>query len=158
MGLTLIVISILLFGLAGLTLIPALPVVPAQFLIILLFTILSSFSYVSGGQMIVFGVIAILSLLVDYGSGVLGARFGGAHRQSILAGVLGGIFGTIFFPPFGAMLGIPLFVFISESSLKKNRLQSVKSAGYSLLGAIGGIFLNGFLAFTTAVLFLIFVF
>jgi len=154
----LILIAILLFGMACLTLIPVLPVVPAQFLIILLFAILTSFSIVSGGELIVFGGVAVLSLVVDYSAGAMGAKLGGAHRWSIMAGVFGGIFGSIFFPPFGAFIGIPVFVFASELILKKVPKQSVRTAGFSLLGAIGGVVANGLLAFTTAILFLIFVF
>jgi uncharacterized protein len=154
----LITISILLFGMAVLTIIPVLPIVPAQFVIILLFTILTSFAFVSGGELIVFGGVAFISILVDYSAGAVGARLGGAHRWSVLAGIFGGIFGSIFFPPFGAFIGIPAFVFASELIIKKLPKQSVRTAGFSLLGAIGGVVANGLLAFTTAVLFLVFVF
>lgn len=154
----LIITAILLFILACLTLIPALPIVPAQFFLILIVATAGSFSYISGGNVLVFGLLAGISLIVDYGAGAVGAKLGGAHRSSVLAGIIGGIAGTVLFPPFGAFLGIPLGVFISEKRQKKAHLESVRSAGYSLLGAIGGVFLNGFIAFTTAVLFLIFVF
>jgi uncharacterized protein YqgC (DUF456 family) len=154
----LIILSILLFGLAALTFIPALPIVPVQFAVILLYSILSGFLFVSGWELLVFAVFAALSLLVDYSAGALGAKIGGAHRWSVLAGIIGGLLGTFFFPPFGAFVGIPLFVFASESFIKKKPSQAGKTAGLSFAGAVGGVIVNGFLAFATAILFLIFVF
>ncbi len=154
----LITIAILLFGMASLALIPILPIVPAQFLVVLLFSAFTSFSIVSGGQLIVFGALAAFSLVVDYSAGAMGAKLGGAHRWSVLAGVLGGIVGSVMMPPFGGFVGIPLFVFVTELLIKKVPRQSVRTAGMSLLGAVGGVIANSLLAFTTAILFLIFVF
>jgi uncharacterized protein YqgC (DUF456 family) len=154
----LIALSIVLFGMAVLTVIPILPIVPAQFILILIFSILTSFYIVSGGELIVFGGVAFISILVDYSAGAVGARLGGAHRWSVMAGIFGGIFGSIFFPPFGAFIAIPVFVFFSELVIKKLPKKSMRTAGFSLLGTVGGVIANGLLAFTTAVLFLIFVF
>ena len=154
----LIAITVILFILAIFTIVPALPIVPVQFLIILMYGIFSGFSILSFWMIVVFAVLASLSLLVDYSAGAIGAKIGGAHRYSVLAGIVGGLLGTFFLPPFGAFLGIPLGVFLSEKLLRKNTENSARSAGFSLAGAIGGVFLNGFLAFTTAILFLVFVF
>ncbi|NCS99449.1 DUF456 domain-containing protein [Candidatus Parcubacteria bacterium] len=158
MTILIIILVILVFGLACLTLIPALPIVPAQFLIILIFGSLTSFSVISGWEVVIFGFLAALSLIVDYSAGAVGARLGGAHRWSILSGVIGGIFGSILLPPFGGFIGIPLFVSISELMIKRSPKKLMHTASFSFLGAVAGVMLNGFLAFTTAVLFLIFVF
>jgi uncharacterized protein YqgC (DUF456 family) len=159
MSLTIIIIlSVVLFGLAVLSVVPALPIVPTQFVVVLLYAIFSGFALVSGVEIAIFGAIAALSLVVDYSAGALGAKIGGAHRWSVLAGLLGGVVGTFLLPPFGAFIGIPLCVFISESILKRTPQKSARAAGMSFLGAIGGVLVNGTLALTTAILFLVFVF
>jgi len=42
--------------------------------------------------------------------------------------------------------------------IKRSPKKLMHTASFSFLGAVAGVMLNGFLAFTTAVLFLIFVF
>ena len=154
----LIFFSFFLFILAGLTIVPALPVVLFQFLLIFVFAVASSFGVISGGELFVFGIIAGLSLIVDYSAGAVGARLGGAHRRSVFAGIIGGITGSIIFPSFGAFVGVPLFVYVSELFIKKSPEQLIKATGFSLLGVVAGVALNALLAFTTAILFIIFIF
>jgi len=154
----LIIVSILLFILAGLAFIPALPIVPLQVFIITILSILSAHDPLTTTHIIVFLALVALSFLVDYGAGGVGATFGGAHTSSVTWGIIGGLLGTIVAPPFGGLIGAPLFVFLSERRYKQGVVLPLQTAGYSVMGVLGGMVLNGFLAFITAILFLIFVF
>ena len=88
----------------------------------------------------------VLSYVVDFVSGALGARWFGASRWGIAGVFIGGIVG-MFFVPVGLILG-PLLGGVSfELIFAKKRLQpAAKSAWGSLLGTGVGLVLRLILA------------
>ena len=152
----LIITTLLLsLGIIGIV-IPVFPGIPVMFVVALFYGIITKFSTLSTNELIILGIIALVSILVDYASGLLGARYGGASRRSILFGFIGFILGTIFIPPFGGFIGIFLAVLFSELYLHQDHKRAIKAASGSLIGSLAGIILNLLLGIVFIVLFVIF--
>lgn len=109
--LTLLIMLVGLFGL----LIPVFPGTEIIWLTALGYGLLSGFDGLGAW---LFAGITILGLLAAVADNLLinaGAVKGGASWKSILAGIAAGVFGTLFFPPFGGLVGAPLAVFLLEA-------------------------------------------
>ena len=150
-----IFIILLLSGIVGVIL-PMLPGIPYMFVIALIFAVIDKFQHLTGLNLLILVLIAGLSLVVDYFSGILGARFGGASKRAILFGLISLIIGLIAFPPWGGIIGLFLGVLVAEISLGQKHLQAFKAAGGSLLGALTGIIINLILSLAFLVLFIVF--
>lgn len=143
----LIVTLVLMFGAMWMTLIPAFPAIPFMFLLALGYGVVDKFIHISGWNLLILAGIALVSMLVDYLSGILGAKYGGAGRKAIIYGFIGMLIGTLIAPPFGSLLGLFLGVFFSEIIEFKDHHRAIKSAMSSVLGAVVGIMINFAIAF-----------
>lgn len=141
-------------GLVGVFL-PILPSIPYMFFVALIFTLIDKFQHLSGLNLIILGMIAVLSLLVDYFSGILGAKWGGASRWAIIGGLLGLIIGLILLPPFGGILGLFAGILISEIVMFRKYKKALKAATGGLLGTLAGIVINLILGVLFLVLFVV---
>lgn len=150
-----IALVLMLPGLLG-VLLPILPGIPYMFVVALLYGLATKFRPLSTKEIIILGVITGLSVLVDHLSGVLGARWGGAHKKSLLAGFLGLIVGLILFPPFGGIIGLFLAVLVTEIAIHDDNRRAVKAATGSLLGSFAGMLISALLSILFLVLFVIF--
>ena len=106
-----LVVVLIVAGVAG-TLLPALPGAALVFGGLLLGAWIDDFSRVSGLTVGVLGVLTVISWVVDYLSGLLGAKKVGATREAVigaavgtLAGIFTGLWGLIFMPLVGAAIG-----------------------------------------------------
>ena len=97
----------------------------------------------------------VLSYVVDFVSGAMGARWFGASRWGIAGVFIGGIVG-IFFAPFGLILGPLIGGVAFELALAKKRLHpAAMSAWGSLLGTGVGLVLRLIVAFAMVATFLL---
>lgn len=151
-----IIFSLLLLpGLLGVFL-PLLPSIPYMFVVTLIFGLIDKFQHLTVVNLIILGIIALFSLLVDYFSGALGAKYGGASKKTLFWGIIGLILGLIVFPPFGGIAGLFLGVLVAELIQYKDHLKALKAASGSLIGSLTGMILNFLLALFFFVLFLVF--
>ena len=103
----------------------------------------------SGGTLIAIAVLAALGELIEFFSGMVGARKAGASWRASLAGILGALIGalvgTVAFPvPFvgtvvGACLGVGLAVWIVETSRGQHPELSLRRALGAGMGEFIGI-------------------
>jgi uncharacterized protein len=147
---------LMLVGVAGIIM-PMIPGIPYMFFVALIFGIIDKFTHLTGKNLILLGVIAVVALIVDHASGMLGAKLGGASKKSLLYGFVGLIIGIIVIPPFGGIAGLLVGVFVGEIINNKSHMDAFKAAGGSLLGALSGMLINGILAIVFFVAFLLFV-
>lgn len=138
-------------------LVPFLPGISYMFLIALLYAISDHFTNITWENLAVLGGILVVSFFVDYSAGILGARYGGADRRSILFGFLGLIIGIIVVPPFGGIVGLFLGILVGELVARKSNQAALKAAAAGLIGSVTGIVINCILAITMFALFLYFV-
>jgi uncharacterized protein YqgC (DUF456 family) len=86
---------------------------------------------------VLIGVITLLAfggMLVDNILIGAGARKSGASWGAIVVALLGGLLGTVFFPPFGGFIAAPVAIFLLEYL----RLKDVKKAWQALVGLATG--------------------
>ncbi|MFA7664556.1 MAG: DUF456 domain-containing protein [Burkholderiaceae bacterium] len=105
------VVALMVIGVLG-AVVPVLPGAVFVFAGIALGAWIDDFTLVSGKVVIIAAVLMAISWLVDYLSGVLGAKRVGASRQAIVgalvgtvAGVFTGLVGVLFLPLVGAAVG-----------------------------------------------------
>jgi uncharacterized protein len=110
-SLWLLTVVLILAGLAG-TVLPALPGTALVLAGIVLGAWIDDFTRVGPWTLAAITVLAVVSWVVDYLAGVMGAQRAGASRQAIVGAVLGtiaGIFmgfvGVLFMPFVGAFVG-----------------------------------------------------
>lgn len=158
-GMTLdIVFTILLFLGVFFTCIPTVPGVPTMFGLIFIYSLIDNFTHIAVWHLAIFGAIALISIGIDYFSGLIGAKLGGANKTSLLFGIFGLFIGLFAFPPFGAFLGMFIGVFASELLQFHDRRQALKAASYSLVTVIAGAITNVLLGVGMFIAFLILIF
>ncbi len=128
---------IMLVGLAGIIL-PIIPSTPLIWSGVFLYAICDKFNSISWSLLLIFGILTIVSIVLDYFGGVIGAKKYGATRWGLVGSVIGGIagffmggiIGLIFGPFFGAVL--------FELAFGKDLKGSFKSGVGTLVGFLGG--------------------
>jgi len=137
--------------------VPMLPAIFYMFVMAVIFSLINGFTIITPWQLAILGGVFLLGFLNDMLSGILGAKWSGASKKSMLYGFVGLIVGTLTLPPFGGIVGLFAGVLIAELMLGKTHQKAMKAATGSLIGAITGMVINLILASAFFVLFLIFV-
>ena len=128
-----ITLIIMLVGLFGLF-VPIFPGITVIWLATLGYGVVTGFTTLGWVLFAVLTLLMIIGVTIDNVLMGAGARKGGASWLSIGLGMLAGILGTIFFPPFGGLIAAPLVVWVLEYL----RLRDVNKSLASLRGlAIG---------------------
>src|ERR1051325_2434774 len=65
------------------------------------FLLYDGWNHISPPNLLFLFIIFLLSIVVDWSAGLLGAKFGGATWKSLLLGFVGSMLGLIVFPPLG---------------------------------------------------------
>ncbi len=92
------------------------------------------------------GVLYALSLLLDWLSGALGAKWFGSSKWGIIGAILGGIVGIFFGIP-GLILGPVVGVFLFEIFFAKKEVKDASSSTVgTVVGGLAGIVARVFLA------------
>jgi len=152
----LIIFSILMVpGIVG-SILPMLPGIPYMMIIALIYGFVNHFQRLTTNELLILGLITVVSILVDYFSGLLGARFGGASKKSVLYGALGSIIGIFALPPLGMFIGAFLGILIAELTAHKDKNRAVKAAAGSIVGSLVGIIINTLISITFLILFIVF--
>lgn len=128
---------IMLSGLAGIIL-PVIPSTPLIWAGVLMYAVCDGFKSISWSLLLIFGILTIISVVLDYFGGVIGAKKYGATRWGLIGSIIGGIagfftggiIGLVFGPFFGAVL----FELVFGKDLKG----SFKSGVGTLVGFLGG--------------------
>lgn len=140
-GVWILTICLLLVGLIG-TIVPFLPGPLLIFAAGIIHTLLRPESGMGAWGFVILALLLVLSYVVDFASGAMGARWFGASRWGIAGVFIGGIVG-MFFIPFGLILGPLIGGLAFEIIFAKKRLQpAAKSAWGSLLGTGVGLVLR----------------
>lgn len=145
--------ALLLPGIAG-VLLPMLPGIPYMWLVALGFGVVDRFVHLTGRDLGILAIIALLSFAVDYFAGVLGAKYGGAAARSMASGLIGLVIGVILLPPFGGLIGLFIGIMASELQMRRSRSQAVRAATSGLIGSVMGIGINFLLALIFVIAFI----
>jgi len=146
---------LLLPGFAGVFL--PLPSLPYMFGITLIFGFIDQWQHLSYIKLVVLGIIMLISFAAEYLTGLIGAKYSGAAKISIVFGLVGTIIGLIVFPPFGGIAGLFLGILASEFLHFRDHIKALKAASGGLIGTLVGMLISLILAIAYVVLFIIFV-
>jgi uncharacterized protein YqgC (DUF456 family) len=132
-----IVLLIMLGGLSGIVL-PIIPSTPLILLGIVIYAACDGFESISWLLLLIFAILTIISVILDYFGGIIGAKKFGATKWGMIGSIIGGIagffaggiVGLIFGPFFGAVL--------LELIFDKDLKGAFKSGVGTLVGFIGG--------------------
>jgi len=147
-----VVISIILMivGFFG-VLIPFLPGLPLAYFGVLLLAFVTGFNLISPWILVILGALALLSILVDYLSGIIGARYGKASLWGMIGAITGLIVGLLVFGPLGLILGPAVGVLVFELIAKRDHRQAARAAQSTLISSLLGMAINAILAITFAI-------
>jgi len=128
-------------GLVGIVL----PLLPGSILIFaaaLGYAVLDGFQTVGWVTLVVLGLLAVVATTADLWATSMGARAGGASGWSILAGMLSGLVGLLFFSLPGSIIGALLGMFLVEVLRVKDWRKALKSGGGWLMGWLLSVILE----------------
>ena len=104
-------VALILIGVAG-TILPAIPGVTLVFAGMLLAAWIDHFARIPVWLVVIFGVLTLITWVVDYWSAAAGAKRAGASRLAVagafigtLLGIFTGLWGLLFMPLVGAAVG-----------------------------------------------------
>ncbi len=158
MDILLIIISIVLviIGIIG-SVVPILPGPPITYGGLLLVQFTSKHPFTTG-LLIIFGILAILSAIIDNVLPIYATKKFDGSKKSIWGSAIGLFIGLFFFPPFGIIIGPITGAFLGEISDGKSPNNSIKPALGSFIGFISSIFLRFTLSIVMAYYFVVEVF
>ena len=128
---------LLLAGLAGIIL-PFLPGVPLAWLGLFIYALGTGFSTLSVTTIIVFGVLTVLTLILDFLAPLLGARKYRATCWGVLGASAGLLLGILLFAPWGLILGPFLGALAGELLSGRTPGIAWRVAGGAVVGFLAG--------------------
>lgn len=138
-----IIIAVVFFtvGIIG-TVLPMLPGAPLIWLGMLIYGLFVKFDNLSWLFFVGQGLAVALVFLIDYLSGVVGARHYGGSKAAIWGSVLGSLLGILLLGPFGLIFG-PFIGAVAGEFYRKNDLDQAIHVGVgTLIGFLGGTVLK----------------
>ncbi|MDR1723077.1 MAG: DUF456 domain-containing protein [Tannerella sp.] len=140
----------LLLGLVG-SILPVLPGPPLSYfgLLLLHFTERVQFS---AFQLVVWGILVVMTLLADYMLPVLGVKRWNGSKWGNIGCVIGTVIGIFFFSPWGIIIGPFTGAFLGELLLAKKESKDALKAGFGaflgfLLGTVFKLSVCGWFVF-----------
>jgi len=118
---------------------PFLPGVPIAAVGTLLAAWLSKFQIIKPYQLAIVIGLTVLSIVLDYLAGVIGAKYFGAQKAGIIGSIVGSLIGLIFFPPFGFLIAALAGAVIAELITGRDIEEAITAGFGVLVGTLGGI-------------------
>jgi hypothetical protein len=144
-------VVLVVVGVVG-TVVPMLPGTPIVFAGLLLAAWIDDFTRVGTAPLVLLGVLTGLSLLVDFGASVLGAKRAGATRAAVTGAALGAVVG-LFFGLAGLILGPFVGAFLGQYLVTRDVAGAGKAGWGTLVGFIAGSLAKLVLAVSMVIIF-----
>lgn len=158
--LIIILTSVLLLPGVIMALIPGLPGLLYMLTVALIFGVFDHFEHLTLSNLGILALIMVLAMIADLSSGLIGARWGGASKKSLLYGFLGILVGTVAIPVpvVGSLAGLFIGILAAEWYRTADIKKAEKAALGGFAGSLIGMAVNVTAAITFVVVFLIFAF
>jgi uncharacterized protein YqgC (DUF456 family) len=143
----------MLVGLAGCVL-PMLPGTPLVFAGIYIYAWLTGFTVISRNLIILFLILTVLSVLIEYISSSIGSKKFGASKLGFIGAFAGAVIG-VFFVPWGLIVGPLAGALIGELIVGKKIKEAVHSGTGAVIGFFGGTLLKIVISFVMIAFFTI---
>ncbi len=154
---TLVLVLVVIFLLVGLlgVIIPLLPGIPLILAVIVFYGWYEGFQQITVSYIVIMAGIMLLSVLVDYLSTTLGAKYSGSGRAGVWGAFIGTFFGLFIFPPFGLLIGPWAGAMLGEYLTNNDMNRAVKAGFGTVVGLFSGLFFNLLLGIIMVVTFLV---
>ncbi|ODS31221.1 MAG: hypothetical protein SCARUB_03668 [Candidatus Scalindua rubra] len=129
---------IMLGGLSGIIL-PIIPSTPLVWLGVLIYAICDGFESISWLLLLIFAILTVVSLVLDYFGGIIGAKKFGATKWGVVGSIFGGIAGFFMGGIVGLIVGPFFGAILLEITFGKDFASAFKSGVGTLVGFIGGV-------------------
>lgn len=139
-------IVLIVIGIAGLVL-PAVPGAPVLFAGLWLAAWADNFNYVGWSTLVILGVLAVLTYVVDFAATALGAQRFGASKRAIFGAAIGALVGLFFGLP-GVLLGPFVGAVIGELSGQRGLHAATRAGVGATIGLALGVAAKLALAFS----------
>jgi uncharacterized protein YqgC (DUF456 family) len=139
-------IVLVVVGIAGLV-IPAMPGAPVFFAGLVVAAWADNFTYVGWGTLVILGVLALLTYVVDFAATAFGAKRFGATKRAIIGAATGGLVGLFFGLP-GVLLGPFVGAVIGELSAQRGLHAATRAGIGATIGLALGVAAKLALAFS----------
>jgi uncharacterized protein YqgC (DUF456 family) len=130
---------VMLVGLAGVIL-PVLPGIPVIFAAALIYGFLTDFSVIGANTLLIFAILTIIALILDWAAGVVGVRKMGGSRAGMVGAFVGMIIGLLL-PGVGIVgfiIGAFAGAFIMELLVNRDSRIALRAGLGSFLGFLAG--------------------
>jgi uncharacterized protein YqgC (DUF456 family) len=142
---------LLVVGLAG-SLLPILPGSPLILAAALIHALVTDFSPIGAGRLLVLAGLAVLAFVLDYVAGAVGVKKFGGSAWAVVGALLGAVIGLFFGPP-GLLIG-PVVGAVAGELVKSGEVEHSLKAGFgAVVGLVCGLLARFALAFTMVGLF-----
>ncbi len=132
-------VAVMLVGLAGVVL-PIIPGVPIIFGAALLYALLTGFSTISGQTLIVFAILTVASMVLDWAASVMGVKKMGGSYAGMIGAFIGMIVGLLL--PGVGIIGFIIGAFVGayamELLINKDSRVALRAGLGSFLGFLAG--------------------
>jgi hypothetical protein len=147
-----IVIALVITGIISIF-VPFLPDIFFILLAFFIYGIYDRFEHISFWTYFLLVGLALIIVVIDYLSTIIGAKKFGVSRWGLLYGVVGGIIGIFVYSVLGFIIGFFLGTVFGELLQGKDMKKSLKSGGGAIIG-----FLSGNVVKLIVIFFMIFIF
>lgn len=150
-------IILVVIGVIG-TFIPLLPGVPLVFITISAYGWYEGFNLITPNLVAIFAGLTILSLLMNYLSVVLGAKYFGSSKYGTFGAFLGIVIGIFILPPLGLFIGPWLGATLGEYIYQQDIRRSLRAGIGAIVGIVSSIVFDLAIAIIMALTFIVKVF
>lgn len=149
-----VVIALFAAGFAGIVL-PVVPGAPLLWAGVVVYAWATQFTQVSMTTVILTGVVTLVAMLVDFLSGVLGAKAYGASWYGVCGAVGGGLVGMVVLNVFGLMIGTVVGAFVGEYLRWRTLAPAVRASVGTIVGLIVNSIAQLFFAMMIVAMFIV---
>jgi uncharacterized protein YqgC (DUF456 family) len=132
-------------GLAG-CILPMLPGTPLVFAGIYIYAWLTGFTIISRNLILVFLILTVISVVIEYISSSIGSKKFGASKLGFIGAFIGAAIG-VFFVPWGLIIGPLAGALIGELIVGKKLKEAFRSGTGAVIGFFGGTLLKIVISF-----------
>lgn len=132
-------------GLAG-CILPMLPGTPLVFAGIYIYAWITGFTIVSRNLIIIFLILTVFSVVIEYISSSVGSKKFGASKLGFIGAFIGAVIG-VFFIPWGLIVGPLAGALAGELIVGKKIKEAFRSGTGAVIGFFGGTLLKTVISF-----------
>ena len=136
-ALLIVALLVMVVGLVG-SFLPMIPGVPLVYSGYLIYGLASHWRHYGLATMVVFGLITVLVIVLDYVAGSMGAKKFGASRAGAWGAIIGAVVGVLVFNLIGLVVGTFGGAMLGELLLGRSMGQAFRSGWGAFLGFLTG--------------------